>query len=79
MKLNWLKVWAPSPDYEAGTIPEDHPPVEPLLDFQLYGAVDVEESDVWELVDDGAVRNVILQLKKSPPYAWPTLHRVGGE
>jgi len=78
VKLNWLKVWAPAPDYVAGSIPEDRPPKEPLLDFQLYGAVDVEESDVWELVDDGAVRNVILQFKKSPAYNWPTLNRVGG-
>jgi len=78
VKRNWLYVWAPGPDHEKGEVPEERPPKEPLLDFQLYGAVDPEESEVWELVDDGAVRNIILMLKKSPVYKWPTLHRENG-
>ncbi|KAL1496598.1 hypothetical protein AB1Y20_014203 [Prymnesium parvum] len=78
VKRNWLYVWAPAPDYDKDEVPEDRPPKKPLLDFQLYGAVDAEESDVWELVDDGAVRNLILILKKSPIYKWPTLNRVNG-
>lgn len=64
------QVWAPGPDYAKNEIPEDKPPREPLLDFQLYGAVDVDESEAWELVDDGAVRNIIIMLKKSPVYEW---------
>jgi len=78
VKRNWLYVWAPGPDYEKDEVPDDKPPKQPLLDFQLYGAVDVDESETWELVDDGAVRNIILMLKKSPVYKWPTLHRENG-
>jgi len=78
VKRNWLYVWAPGPDYEKDEVPEDRPPKVPLLDFQLYGAVDVDESEDWELVDDGAIRNIILMFQKSPAYNWPTLHREGG-
>ena len=55
IKRNWLTVFAPPP--KGGTFPENAPPTKPILDFQLYGAVDTEESD-WELVDDGALRNI---------------------
>ena len=77
VKLNWLTVYAPPPDAVVGFYPDDRPPNEPLLDFQLHGAVDPDECD-WELVDDGAVRNIILTLHRSPVYKWPTLHRVNG-
>lgn len=77
VKRNWLTVWAPAPESIVGFNPPDAPPKEPLLNFQLYGAVDPDECD-WELVDDGAVRNIILTLHRSPVYKWPTLHRVGG-
>jgi len=77
VKLNWLTVWAPSTESVVGYCPEDAPPPEPLLDFQLYGAVDADECH-WELVDDGAVRNIILTLHRRPVYTWPTLHRVNG-
>jgi len=74
---NWLKVWAPAPESVVGYNPVDSPPKDPLLDFQLYGAVDPEEYD-WELVNDGAIRNIILTMRRSPNYKWPTLHRIGG-
>jgi len=77
IKRNWLKVYAPAPESVVGSVPVGAPPKEPLLDFQLYGAVDAEECD-WELVDDGSIRNIILTLVKSPVYDWPTLHRVNG-
>ena len=77
MKRNWLTVWAPAPESVVGENPPDAPPKEPLLDFQLYGAVNPDECD-WELVNDGAIRNIILTLHRSPVYKWPTLHRVGG-
>ena len=77
VKRNWLYVWAPAPESIKGYNPVDAPPKDPLLDFQLYGAVDPDECD-WELVDDGAVRNIILTLHRSPNYKWPTLHRVNG-
>ena len=113
VKRNWLTIWAPAPESIVGYNPVDRPPKEPLLDFQLYGAVDPDECD-WEvcamskpgtwrahgstfashkhlhkrptlrdlnasqLVDDGAVRNIILTLVRSPVYKWPTLHRVNG-
>jgi hypothetical protein len=77
IKRNWLTVFAPPPEAVVGSFPENAPPKEPVLDFQLYGAVDPDESD-WELVDDGALRTIILTLKRSPVYKWPTLHRVNG-
>mmetsp|Transcript_33727 Transcript_33727/g.67199 ORF Transcript_33727/g.67199 Transcript_33727/m.67199 type:complete len:264 (-) Transcript_33727:347-1138(-) len=77
IKRNWLKVFAPPPESVVGSNPPDAPPKEALLDFQLHGAVDPEECH-WELVDDGAIRNIILTLQKSPVYDWPTLHRVNG-
>ena len=77
VKRNWLTVYAPAPESIKGYNPPDKPPKEPLLDFQLYGAVDPDECD-WELVDDGAIRNIILTLHRAPVYKWPTLHRVGG-
>ena len=77
VKLNWLTVYAPPTEAAVGYYKEDEPPKEPLLDFQLYGAVNVDECD-WELVDDGAVRNIILTLHRAPVYKWPTLHRVNG-
>lgn len=77
VKLNWLTVYAPPTEAVVGYYKDDEPPKEPLLDFQLYGAVNPDECD-WELVDDGAVRNIILTLVRSPVYKWPTLHRVNG-
>ena len=77
VKLNWLTVYAPPTEAVVGYYKEDAPPTEPLLDFQLYGAVSPDDCD-WELVDDGAVRNIILTLVRSPVYKWPTLHRVNG-
>lgn len=76
-KLNWITVYAPPTEAIKGFYTDDAPPKEPLLDFQLYGAVDVDEC-TWEIVDDGAVRNIIVSLHKSPVYKWPTLHRVNG-
>lgn len=83
VKGNWLTVYAPATEMVVGYYPDDIRDLqmsklpEPLLDFQLYGAVDPEECH-WELVDDGAVRNIILTLHRSPVYKWPTLHRVNG-
>jgi len=77
IKINWLTVYAPPSEAVVGYYKDDEPPREPLLDFQLYGAVTPDECD-WELVDDGAVRNIILTLVRSPVYKWPTLHRVNG-
>lgn len=77
VKGNWLTVWAPPPEAVVGFYPDDKPPKEPMLDFQLYGAVNPDECD-WELVDDGAVRTIILTLHRAPVYKWPTLHRVNG-
>ena len=77
VKLNWLTVYAPPTEATVGYYKEDEPPKEPLLDFQLYGAVNPDECD-WELVDDGAVRNIIITLVRAPVYKWPTLHRVNG-
>jgi len=77
IKINWLTVYAPPSEAVVGYYKDDEPPKEPLLDFQLYGAVNPDECD-WELVDDGAVRNIILTLVRAPVYKWPTLHRVDG-
>ena len=77
LKLNWITVYAPATEAVKGFYQDDKPPKEALLDFQLYGAIDVDEC-TWEIVDDGAVRNVIVSLHKSPVYKWPTLHRVNG-
>ena len=59
-RRNWLTVYAPSPECVVGSYPPDKPNKEPLLDFQLYGAVDVDECH-WELVDD-AVQLEVLSL-----------------
>ena len=81
-KRNWLTVYAPPPAAVVGSLLVDAPPKEPLVDFQLYGAVDPEECH-WELVDAGAaaaaVRHMVLTLRRSPVYKWPTLHRVNGK
>ena len=77
VKGNWLTVYAPPTESVVGSLKDDEPPKEPLLDFQLYGAVNPDECD-WEIVDDGAVRCIILTLVRAPVYKWPTLHRVNG-
>ena len=77
IKLNWLTVYAPPTEAVVGYYKDDEPPKEPLLDFQLYGAVNVDECD-WCIEDDGAVRCIILTLVRAPVYKWPTLHRVNG-
>ena len=74
---NWLTIWAPPTEAVVGDCPSDSPPSEPLLDFQLHGAVDPDEC-LWELEQDGALRILCLTLKKSPAYKWPTLHRENG-
>jgi len=76
-KLNWLTVWAPPPEAVVGYYKDNEPPKEPLLDFQLYGAVNVDECD-WEIVDDGAIRTIIINLHRAPVYKWPSLHRPNG-
>ena len=48
-KVNWLKVFAPAPDVIVGETPADAPPKVPMLDFQLYGAVNVDEC-IWEVL-----------------------------
>lgn len=78
-KRNWLTVWAPPPRPvpSSETCSVTDPPENPLLDMQLYGAVDVGET-MWELTGTGARRSLLITLRRAPIYMWPTLHRVDG-
>jgi len=77
---NWIKIWAPAMIRHNNEImPDDVPPVKPLYDFQLYGAVDTELCD-WQIerLYGGVEVYLVIELKKSPVYNWPTLHRENG-
>lgn len=76
-KRNWLYVWAPQKLAEHQRVPDDAPPRDALLDFQLYGAVDVEICD-WQIERQYDEATLVLEMRKSPEYKWPTLHRVNG-
>ena len=75
-KRNWLHVWAPAMT-ESQVIPDDAPPKEPLLDMQLYGAVDADMCD-WNIERTACEATLVLEMRKSPEYRWPTLHREHG-
>ena len=75
-KRNWLYVWAPTM-LKSQVVPADAPPKEPLLDMQLYGAVDVDMCD-WHIERTACEATLVLEMRKSPEYRWPTLHRKRG-
>jgi hypothetical protein len=68
LKRNWVTVKAPHPTLNL---------VATLLDTQLYGAVDVEQSD-WRIQRSATTTGLIVELQKAPIYHWPCLHRPNG-
>mmetsp|Transcript_4437 Transcript_4437/g.13440 ORF Transcript_4437/g.13440 Transcript_4437/m.13440 type:complete len:113 (+) Transcript_4437:2-340(+) len=62
-KRNWLRIFAPQPTDTAAL------PSRPLLDFQLYGAVDPDLCD-WSVQRSEGEVYLLLELQKSPVYSW---------